>query len=101
MFVVYFLRLRHPPISTRTDTRFPYTTLFRSKLRMVSGVVRRMPDKRAINQIFILICDFPIVASARGSGQLPRQAGVMADSEKAKELGKAEDRKSTRLNSRH
>src|SRR3546814_15455213 len=23
--------LRHPPLSTRTDTRFPYTTLFRSK----------------------------------------------------------------------
>src|SRR3546814_19288158 len=29
--VVFFvLRLRRPPRSTRTDTRFPYTTLFRS-----------------------------------------------------------------------
>src|SRR3546814_8339238 len=29
--VVYsFLRIRRPPISTRTDTLFPYTTLFRS-----------------------------------------------------------------------
>src|SRR3546814_15910656 len=25
-----FLRLRRPPMSTRTDTLFPYTTLFRS-----------------------------------------------------------------------
>src|SRR3546814_15502806 len=25
-----FLMIRRPPISTRTDTRFPYTTLFRS-----------------------------------------------------------------------
>src|SRR3546814_15462391 len=28
--IVFFLRLRRPPRSTRTDTRFPYTTLFRS-----------------------------------------------------------------------
>src|SRR3546814_18576952 len=27
---VFFLMLRRPPRSTRTDTRFPYTTLFRS-----------------------------------------------------------------------
>src|SRR3546814_614393 len=27
----FFLLLRRPPISTRTDTLFPYTTLFRSK----------------------------------------------------------------------
>src|SRR3546814_948410 len=31
MFVlVLFLMLRRPPVSTRTDTLFPYTTLFRS-----------------------------------------------------------------------
>src|SRR3546814_7010922 len=30
MFVVVFLRIRLPPRSTRTDTLFPYTTLFRS-----------------------------------------------------------------------
>src|SRR3546814_13529598 len=29
-FVVFFLRIRRPPRSTRTDTLFPYTTLFRS-----------------------------------------------------------------------
>src|SRR3546814_16196739 len=27
---IFFLKLRRPPISTRTDTLFPYTTLFRS-----------------------------------------------------------------------
>src|SRR3546814_17353666 len=26
----FFLMIRRPPISTRTDTLFPYTTLFRS-----------------------------------------------------------------------
>src|SRR3546814_8362574 len=28
--LLFFLMLRRPPISTRTDTLFPYTTLFRS-----------------------------------------------------------------------
>src|SRR3546814_6680869 len=27
---MFFLMIRRPPRSTRTDTRFPYTTLFRS-----------------------------------------------------------------------
>src|SRR3546814_3673743 len=27
-----FLRIRRPPTSTRTDTLFPYTTLFRSRV---------------------------------------------------------------------
>src|SRR3546814_20665863 len=30
LFLVFFLRIRRPPISTRTDTLFPYPTLFRS-----------------------------------------------------------------------
>src|SRR3546814_15900007 len=30
MFVFFFLMIRLPPRSKRTDTRFPYTTLFRS-----------------------------------------------------------------------
>src|SRR3546814_3295805 len=29
----FFLRIRRPPRSTRTDTLFPYTTLFRSRTR--------------------------------------------------------------------
>src|SRR3546814_11020324 len=32
MFFFFFLMLRRPPRSTRTDTLFPYTTLFRSPL---------------------------------------------------------------------
>src|SRR3546814_1751443 len=30
MFSFFFLMIRRPPRSTRTDTLFPYTTLFRS-----------------------------------------------------------------------
>src|SRR3546814_17509054 len=32
MFIFFFLMIRRPPRSTRTDTLFPYTTLFRSLL---------------------------------------------------------------------
>src|SRR3546814_8045361 len=31
--VIFFLMIRRPPRSTRTDTLFPYTTLFRSLFR--------------------------------------------------------------------
>src|SRR3546814_12276753 len=30
IFIIFFLMIRRPPRSTRTDTLFPYTTLFRS-----------------------------------------------------------------------
>src|SRR3546814_16893780 len=32
LYFFFFLMIRRPPRSTRTDTLFPYTTLFRSKL---------------------------------------------------------------------
>src|SRR3546814_15123906 len=34
---VFFLLIRRPPRSTRTDTLFPYTTLFRSQRRAPPG----------------------------------------------------------------
>src|SRR3546814_15324058 len=36
-YTVFFLMIRRPPRSTRTDTLFPYTTLFRSLERVVQG----------------------------------------------------------------
>src|SRR3546814_1773354 len=42
---VFFLMIRRPPRSTRTDTLFPYTTLFRSVEadRAVQSVLDRAP----------------------------------------------------------
>src|SRR3546814_10782970 len=34
--------IRRPPRSTRTDTRFPYTTLFRSQEHLKAGTLTRM-----------------------------------------------------------
>src|SRR3546814_15114431 len=44
LFCFFFLMIRRPPRSTRTDTLFPYTTLFRSSFFVaieVALIVRR------------------------------------------------------------
>src|SRR3546814_12876890 len=47
----FFLLIRRPPRSTRTDTLFPYTTLFRSGLpREVSGGVRLAGDRGRLTE---------------------------------------------------
>src|SRR3546814_4864385 len=44
--VLFFLMIRRPPRSTRTDTLFPYTTLFRSGLRARCLRDRLLPSRR-------------------------------------------------------
>src|SRR3546814_16985990 len=47
-FFFFFLMIRRPPRSTRTDTLFPYTTLFRSFLHQLArelGVVLVLGDR--------------------------------------------------------
>src|SRR3546814_9826125 len=43
---VFFLMIRRPPRSTRTDTLFPYTTLFRSGARQRRRVIMLRRDRR-------------------------------------------------------
>src|SRR3546814_4241448 len=38
--------IRRPPRSTRTDTLFPYTTLFRSELGMARAEIGRVGERR-------------------------------------------------------
>src|SRR3546814_17430322 len=55
-FLFFFLMIRRPPRSTRTDTLFPYTTLFRSPHRLhdlrttaqLAGPRRRSGDLAAM-----------------------------------------------------
>src|SRR3546814_8855177 len=54
--------IRRPPRSTRTDTLFPYTTLFRSR-RDVAGLMLAAGD-----QVRDLLGDHPGLAAA-GAGQ--------------------------------
>src|SRR3546814_14844959 len=47
--VIFFvLMIRRPPRSTRTDTLFPYTTLFRSRLR--DEIFGDQTDRRQIGR---------------------------------------------------
>src|SRR3546814_21152469 len=47
MFFLVFLMMRRPPRSTRTDTLFPYTTLFRSHNREIwNSLDRPLPGRR-------------------------------------------------------
>src|SRR3546814_2055788 len=58
----FFLMIRRPPRSTRTDTLFPYTTLFRSR---IFGEIGRLPIHVEFTQH-----DMPESESERGVGSL-------------------------------
>src|SRR3546814_13241034 len=96
----FFLMIRRPPRSTRTDTLFPYTTLFRSFHALISilkaSTPRRPPSppssrrkRKGLRQQFGLGSSRPSHPGRRGPGVWERDC----DEEK--------DRKSTRLNSSH
>src|SRR3546814_13898159 len=46
MLIFFFLMIRRPPRSTRTDTLFPYTTLFRSRHPPAGQQHRHEEDQR-------------------------------------------------------
>src|SRR3546814_8499179 len=57
IYYIFFLMIRRPPRSTRTDTLFPYTTLFRSNpttaMIMLSGVYYGAKYGGALTSILI------------------------------------------------
>src|SRR3546814_11515301 len=94
----FFLMIRRPPRSTRTDTLFPYTTLFRSCRQVgVTGgeiFVHQAAQHRAIAR--------EIVAAEQGQSAEPRRLAFgKASGDEAIEAWVSGDRKSTRLNSSH
>src|SRR3546814_2130469 len=48
--------IRRPPRSTRTDTRFPYPTLFRSLLPVIDGSDPRQPDNGMFGCDVLAMC---------------------------------------------
>src|SRR3546814_18098910 len=76
----FFLMIRRPPRSTRTDTLFPYTTLFRSQ---------RRPRRARLS-----------VRRGAASGGDARALGLVRPRAALFVRGRL-DRKSTRLNSSH
>src|SRR3546814_2053353 len=55
----FFLMVRRPPRSTRTDTLFPYTTLFRSAFIVVIGM--RMMGTLLISSLIV----FPAIIAKK------------------------------------
>src|SRR3546814_1170470 len=90
----FFLMIRRPPRSTRTDTLFPYTTLFRSADLLVRASFRalerdgasadaRILDPAAGAGVFLLTAFRELVAARwRADGQRPdtqRLRGILYD----------------------
>src|SRR3546814_7615037 len=46
MFFLFFVMILRPPRSTRTDTLFPYTTLFRSQFGACRSELQRLGHRR-------------------------------------------------------
>src|SRR3546814_13886035 len=82
MFGVFFLMIRRPPRSTRTDTLFPYTTLFRSSHAPAHAFALREASRAA---------PASDQAAARPTARHWRWSAS----------ARRTDRKSTRLNSSH
>src|SRR3546814_9508953 len=104
--------IRRPPRSTRTDTLFPYTTLFRSNHAERAHEARKRPEPALHDALRAALGDGRIArgqAHDRKQRQAEQQADRAEDRERqaGRELPPAtvepvvEDRKSTRLNSRH
>src|SRR3546814_4242894 len=119
--------IRRPPISTRTDTLFPYAPLFRSRSGLVARVVpadqlldetmktagtiasmaplAAMATKEQINAAFEMPLAQGIAYERRLFhglfGTEDQKEGMAAFVDKRKADWKGKDRKSTRLNSSH
>src|SRR3546814_3603095 len=114
--------IRRPPRSTRTDTLFPSTTLFRSAAliialaRITLGIFvgedralrlehRLRDDVLAGDQLDLMALALEFVGDARehrriGIGETAREEAVGLDVGQRGRIG-AQDRKNTRLNSSH
>src|SRR3546814_19033572 len=104
--------IRRPPRSTRTDTLFPYTTLFRS--RRLGAQQPFLPGQSLLHDPERIVATlFPVAPLRLGLGRLVGVAGpepqhrdvglvaVLLEEHPLQRPRAAQDRKSTRLNSSH
>src|SRR3546814_12745312 len=121
--IFFFLMIRRPPRSTRTDTLFPYTTLFRSCFgydnRVVDmlgfGVMKKVTGLPVIFDVTHALQQRDPGAAASGgrraqvldlarAGLATGLAGLFLEAHPNPDEAKCDgprDRKSTRLNSSH
>src|SRR3546814_20510265 len=76
--------LRRPPRSTRTDTLFPYTTLFRSQVNLIEGILREAahandPSRlKPLRERFIAAKSSLLENIAIAAGSEAKQLGTLA-----------------------
>src|SRR3546814_10263105 len=97
--VFFFLMIRRPPRSTRTDTLFPYTTLFRSLLHRnegrragLGGLLRQVVELRFCRKVDVQhTTSAPLAfgAGARRARHQFRKAVISLRSEHDVEIGRA------------
>src|SRR3546814_20581556 len=88
IFFVFFLMIRRPPRSTRTDTLFPYTTLFRSSIpRLWPDVFQTVLGRNVLMLVLVVVVVLVMYGALEAIVRSP--------------WGRVLDRKSTRLNSSH
>src|SRR3546814_14029786 len=108
MCFFFFFMIRRPPRSTRTETLFPYTTLFRSNAR--DAAKRNARGERAEDAGCARLLDHARFALLLAAALDPQEVARIEQEgarQSEQEIGPAHgraaeaDRKSTRLNSSH
>src|SRR3546814_21186048 len=99
--MLFFLSIRRPPRSTRTDTRCPYTTLFRSAwLRLLhrypkigdkaaAQIVERIAKSRSVARAVQLLGEEEIARKTQFSGLAHALTAVSAPRQPAGDLANA------------
>src|SRR3546814_13256239 len=105
--IFFFLMIRRPPRSTRTDTLFPYTTLFRSddhvrRLKMLENDVAEAKGESVILETVALDKgqEEKVIARFKADRDDAYEEFIDKCDDFEREVAK-EDRRSTRLNSSH
>src|SRR3546814_13995451 len=97
--------MRRPPRSRRTDTLFPYTTLFRSLIEIPSAVLVLAEVVILFSGIFArYVLNTPLIWSDELASLLflwLAMLGAAVAFRRAEHMRMTADRKSTRLNSSH
>src|SRR3546814_13248980 len=95
----FFLMIRRPPRSTRTDTLFPYTTLFRSQDRRVDNFNHVMPGRP--QDVDLVIDGFTATGKLRGTLWAAAQIGrPLTEEEQSYVTEVLDDRKMNEISSR-